>query len=417
MMFRPAAFFIGLRYTRAKRRNHFISFISLMSMLGIALGVLVLITVLSVMNGFDREIKKRVFSMVPPITVSTAVNYVTNWQDVEDLIKQNANVIKVAPFVSGQILLTNEGLVQPALLDGIDPTAEKNITELADKMVEGKLEQLVPGHFGMVLGEELANRLSAALGDKVTVVTPQVALTPAGVIPRFKRFTVVGIFRAGSGFGFDSNLAFVNLADAQKLIQLGSAVTGVHASIKDIYAAPLVTRQLSKQLGSNARVTDWTEQFGAFFHAVSLEKTMMFFILLLIIAVAVFNLVCTLVMVVNDKSSDIAILRTFGATPGTIMAIFVVQGAIVGVVGTLLGLISGVALALNVTNLVNGIEHIFHVQFFSSNVYFVNYLPSELQWLDVLKISLAALSFSLLATLYPAWRASRTEPVEALRYE
>jgi lipoprotein-releasing system permease protein len=416
-MFRPAAIFIGLRYTRAKRRNHFISFISLMSMLGIALGVLVLITVLSVMNGFDREIQKRVFSMVPPVTVSTLADYVVNWQEVEGLMKKNPNVVRVAPFVSGQVLLTNDGLVQPALLDAIDPVAERNITELPNKMVQGKLEQLVSGSFGMVLGEELANRLNATLGDKITVVTPQVSLTPAGVIPRFKRFTVTGIFRAGNGFGFDSNLAFVNLYDGQKLMQLGAAVTGVHASIKNVYMAELVSQQLAAELGPSARVTNWTEQFGAFFHAVRLEKTMMFFILLLIIAVAVFNLVCTLVMVVNDKESDIAILRTFGATPKMIMTIFVVQGAIVGIVGTLLGVIGGVLLASNVTALVNAIEHIFHVQFLSSSVYFVNYLPSELQWLDVLKISFAALFFSLLATLYPAWRASRTEPVEALRYE
>lgn len=416
-MFRPAALFIGLRYTRAKRRNHFISFISLMSMLGIALGVLVLITVLSVMNGFDREIKKRVFSMVPPVTISTRANFISNWQDVENLVKKNPNVLEVAPFVSGQVLLTHEGSVQPALLNGIEPANEKNITELSHKMVQGNLDQLTSDSFGVILGEELADRLNASIGDKVTVLTPQVSLTPAGVIPRFKRFNVIGIFRAGTGFGFDSNLAYINLNDGQKLMQLGGSVTGIHASIKNVYAAPIITQQLTQALGENARVTDWTEQFGAFFQAVSLEKTMMFFILLLIIAVAVFNLICTLVMVVNDKESDIAILRTFGATPRMIMAIFVVQGAIVGVVGTVLGLIGGIALASNVTKLVNWVERVFHVQFLSSSVYFVNYLPSELQWQDIVKICLAALIFSLLATLYPAWRASRTEPCEALRYE
>ncbi len=416
-MFRPAALFIGLRYTRAKRRNHFISFISLMSMLGIALGVLVLITVLSVMNGFDKEIKKRVFSMVPPITVTTFSDFVSNWQEVQNLVKQNPNVISTAPFVTGQVLITNDGVVQPAILDGVDPVLEKNITELPNKMVQGKLDDLKSGQFGIVLGEELANRLNASLGDKITVVTPEVSLTPAGVIPRFKRFTLVGVFKAGSGFGFDGTLAFVNLHDGQKLMQLGSAVSGVHASIKNVYLAPEVSQQLGAQLGPGSRITDWTEQFGAFFHAVSLEKTMMFFILLLIIAVAVFNLVCTLMMVVNDKESDIAILRTFGATPKMIMATFMVQGAIVGVIGTLMGVVGGVLLAYNVTALVDWIQKVFNVQFLSSSVYFVNYLPSDPQAADIIRISVAALVFSLLATLYPAWRASRTEPVEALRYE
>ena len=416
-MFRPVALFIGLRYTRAKKRNHFISFISLMSMLGIALGVLVLITVLSVMNGFDREIKSRVFSMVPPVTVSSLVNYVTNWRQVENIMKENPNVVAVAPFVSAQAMLTNDGLVQPALLDGILPDAEMHITELSDKMIQGKLTQLVAGQFGIILGEELAERLDAVLGDKITVVTPQMSLTPAGVIPRFKRFTVVGIFRAGSGFGFDGNLAFIHLVDGQKLMQLGATVTGVHATIKNVYAAQQVSDQLTNQLGPSARISNWTNQFGAFFHAVSLEKTMMFYILILIIAVAVFNLVSTLMMVVNEKEADIAILRTIGATPQMIMGIFMVQGAIVGVIGTLLGVIGGIALALNVTGLVDWIQRVFNVQFLSSSVYFVNYLPSELQASDIIRISLAALFLSLLATLYPAWRASRTEPVEALRYE
>jgi len=416
-MFRPAAIFIGLRYTRAKRRNHFISFISMMSMIGIALGVMVLITVLSVMNGFDREIKNRVFSMWPPVTVTTMSGFLENWPEAEKIIEKNPSVTAVAPYASEQAMLTHEGFVQPVMINGIDPAAEKNLSELANKMVQGKLTQLVPGSFGIVLGEDLANRLDVAVGDKVLALTPHLSLTPAGIIPRSKRFTVIGIFRAGSGFGFDAGLAFINISDAQKLLVLGDSVTGIHATIKDVYRAPLVSQQLSESLGPNARVLDWTDQFGAYFHAVSLEKNMMFFILMLIIAVAVFNLVSTLVMVVNEKESDIAILRTFGATPRMVMMIFIVQGAIIGVAGTLLGVLSGILLALNVTSVVNWIQHIFHVQFLSSSVYFIDYLPSEIQSSDVIRIGVSALILSLLATIYPAWRAARTIPVEALRYE
>jgi len=416
-MFRPVALFIGLRYTRAKRRNHFISFISLMSMLGIALGILVLITVLSVMNGFDREIQKRVFSMVPPITVGSFVNAITNWQQVVNTLHQFPKVRAVAPFVSGEVMLTSTNLVQPALLTGIEPLAEKNISQLADKVVQGTLTDLIPGRFGIVIGEELANRLDVALGDKITVITPHVSLSLAGVMPRLKRFTVLGIFRAGSGFGFDAGLAFVNLVDAQKLFEMGTAVTALHVKIDDAYAAPKFAEQLARALGQNARVTDWTQQFGEYFRMVAQEKAMMFFILMLIILVAAFNLVSTLVMVVNEKEADIAILRTLGATPQMVMAIFIIQGSIIGIIGTLLGVVGGIALALHVTAVVNWIEHLFHVQFLSSSVYFLDYLPSSLEWGDVWRISVSALMLSLFATLYPAWRAARTEPVEALRYE
>lgn len=416
-MFRPVAMFIGLRYTRAKKRNHFISFISLMSMFGIALGILVLITVLSVMNGFDQEIKKRVFSMVPPISVASLMDTVSNWKEVQSDLDKMPVITGTAPYINGQVMITNSGLVQPAMLTGIFPEDDGKVSHLADKMVQGELKDLVAGRFGVILGEELATRLNAVLGDKITVMVPQATLSPAGVIPRFKRFTVVGVFRAGSGFGFDLGIAFINLTDAQRLFQLNNAVTAVYANINDVYAAPMVSEQIAKGLGPSARVMNWTQQFGEYFHAVSLEKKMMFFILLLIIAVAVFNLVCTLVMVVNEKEADIAILRTLGATPRMVMMIFVVQGAIIGVVGTMIGVVGGIALALNVTTVVNWIEQVFHVQFLSSSVYFVNYMPSKLEWDDVWRIAACALSLSLLATLYPAWRASCTEPVEALRYE
>lgn len=416
-MFRPLSFFIGLRYTRAKKRNGFISFISLMSMLGIALGILVLITVLSVMNGFDRQIKNLVFSMVPPINVSGIAGSVSNWQEAQGMVQKFPTVIATAPLVSGEVLITHEGTVQPALLYGVIPQEESKITAIEQKIVQGSLSDLTPGQFSIILGGELADRLGAVVGDKIVIVTPQMSLSPAGVIPRYKRFTVAGIFRAGNGFGFDQSLAFVNLTDAQKLFQTGSSVTAIRASITNPFDAPALAEKMSAELGPTTNVTDWTQSFGAFFSAVNMEKNMMFFILMLIIAVAVFNLVSTLVMVVNDKEADIAILRTFGATPRMIMGIFIVQGAIVGVIGTVLGVVGGILLALNVTAIEKYIEHIFHVQLLSSSVYFVNYLPSELQAWDIIRISASALILSLLATLYPAWRASKTEPVEALRYE
>ncbi|HEX4045973.1 MAG TPA: lipoprotein-releasing ABC transporter permease subunit [Gammaproteobacteria bacterium] len=416
-MFRPVAMFIGLRYTRAKTRNHFISFISLVSIIGIALGIAVLITVLSVMNGFDREIKKRVFSMVPPITITSVTGYIAGWQDLQEIIAGSPGVIASTPYVTAEVLLSYGGAVQPTLLTGILPTSEAKVTGIAEKMVLGSLSDLQPGKFGVVIGENLASRLGANIGDKITVVTPQVSLSPAGILPRYKRFTITGIFRAGSGFGFDAGFGYIHLEDAQRLMGLGSNVTGLYLNVHDVYAAPQIAQQLQIELSRTAVINTWADQFGDFFHAIQLEKTMMFFILLLILAIAAFNLVSTLVMVVNEKQADIAILRTFGATPRMIMAVFMVQGSIIGVVGTFLGIVGGVLLAWNVTSIVNTIEHIFHVQFLSSSVYFVNYLPSEIQSGDIIKIGLAALGLSLIATLYPAWRAAKMDPVEALRYE
>lgn len=416
-MFKPASLFIGLRYTRAKRRNHFISFISLVSMIGIALGVMVLITVLSVMNGFDQEIKKRVFSMVPPITITNQTGSVEQWQDLQKLLKNYPYITASAPFTSGEVLVNYGGSVQPAIINGILPNEEKKVSQLADKMVEGSLTNLQAGKFGIVIGEELASRLMANIGDKITIVTPQVSLSPAGVLPRYKRFTVVGIFRTGGGFGFDRGLVFIQLNDAQKLFGLGSNVTGLHLNVKDVFAAPYMARALSNELSPSANISTWADQFGEFFHAVKLEKTMMFFILLLLIAIAAFNLVSTLMMVVSEKESDIAILRTFGATPHMIMSVFIIQGGLVGIMGTLFGVLGGLLLAWNVTALVNWIEKVFNTQFLSSNVYFIDYLPSQIQLSDIVTICCASLFMSLIATIYPAWRAAKTDPVESLRYE
>jgi lipoprotein-releasing system permease protein len=355
--------------------------------------------------------------MVAPITITSNMGSISNWQDFEKLVKQFPDIKFVAPFVTGEVLLSYGGSVQPALINGIVPEQEKNISEVSQKMVSGKFSDLKAGKFGIVLGENLANALGAGVGDKVTVVTPQVSLSPAGVIPRFKRFTVTGIFRAGNGFGFDRSMGFIQLTDAQKLLGFGDNITGLHLNISEAYAAPRIAEKLASQLTPSANISTWADQFGEFFHAVALEKTMMFLILLLILAVAAFNMVSTLVMVVSEKESDIAILRTFGATPRMIMTIFMVQGALVGVIGTALGVVGGLILAWNATLIVNFIQAVFHVQLLSSNVYFVDYLPSDVQFADVIKISMASLILSLLATIYPAWRASKMDPVESLRYE
>ncbi len=414
-MFKPVPFFIGLRYTAAKKRNYFVSFISLSSMLGIALGVMVLITVLSVMNGFDEEIHKRFFGMAPEITINGRDGKIANWAALEEELKLFPGVKAIAPFIGGQGLLTQDGQVLPIVLTGISPPAEQTITHLKDKLLAGNLESLKD--FGIILGKGLADNLGVMIGDKVSIMIPQATVTPAGMIPRFKRFTVQGVFSAGTGFNFDTKMAFINLEDAQKLFQLGSDVSGLKIKIADIYQAVPISEKLALKLGENYEVGNWTEQFGAFFQAVKMEKTMMFLILLLIIAVAAFNLVSSLVMVVNDKQSEIAILRTIGATPATILWVFIIQGMMVGVIGSLLGLVGGLLLAVNASAIVNGLQSLFNTQILSSNIYFVDYLPSKILVSDLVKISVIALAMSFIATIYPAWRASKTVIAEALHYE
>ena len=414
-MYKPLALFIGLRYTRSKKKNHFVSFISLSSMVGIGLGVMVLITVLSVMNGFDQEIHKRFFGMAPEITVTGFDEKLSDWQGVAKKIATVPGVKAIAPYVGGQGLLTHDGQVLPIVLTGIDPSAEESVTHLSKKLIAGSMDNLQ--HFGILLGKGLADSLGVMVGDKVTIMIPQATVTPAGMIPRFKRFTVVGVFTAGTGFNFDTKLAFTNIQDAQKLMQMGADVSGVKMRINEVYLAPELTARISQVLGEEYQVGNWTQTFGPFFDAVKMEKTMMFMILLLIIAVAAFNLVSSLVMVVNDKQAEIAILRTIGATPGTILRIFIVQGMMVGIVGTILGLISGLILAENATAIVNWLQTLFHIKVLSSSIYFVDYLPSQVLWSDLIEICAFALLMSFLATIYPAWRASRTVIAEALHYE
>ena len=415
-MFRPLELFVGLRYTRAKRRNHFISFISLTSMLGIALGVTALITVLSVMNGFEKELRERILGMAAHATVSGAEGRLEGWQEVAERLAGHPRLLGLAPYVQAEGMLTEGDTVRGTRVRGILPEAEPQVSTVGSQMIEGRLEDLVPGAFGMLLGRDLARVLGVGVGDRVTLVAPQARVTPAGVLPRLRRFTVVGVFAVGM-YEYDAGLALIHIEDAAKLFGLGDAVSGLRLRIDDMFAAPRVAREVAAQLPGRYWVSDWTQQHANFFRAVRTEKTVMFVILTLIVAVAAFNIVSTLVMVVSDKKSDIAILRTLGASPRSIMGMFMVQGSIIGVVGTVLGVVGGVALALNVETVVAGIEQLFRVKFLSPDVYYISDLPSDMHWGDVARIALVALVLSLGATLYPAWRASRTQPAEALRYE
>ena len=414
-MFRPLEVFIGLRYTRAKRRNHFISFISLVSILGIAVGVTALITVISVMNGFDKELKDRILGMVSHATISGVGETVRDWQVAIERAKENPHVRGAAPYVEREAMLQG-GRNAGAMIRGIVPDLEPNVSEIDKRMVEGKLSDLTPGSFGIVLGKELAQLLGRVeVGDHVTVFAPNFSATPIGVLPRLKRFTVVGIFEAGMQ-EYDSGLAVVNMQDAETLYRLDGP-SGIRLKLDDMFQAFSVGRSLSDELGQMYRITDWMQGHNNFFKAVAMEKKVMFLILSLIVAVAAFNLVSTLVMLVQDKQSDIAILRTLGQSPKSVMGTFMVQGVLVGTLGIAMGVFFGVLLALNVESIVKWIEHTFHVTFLSPDVYYISELPSDLYWSDVGWITVTAFVFCVLATIYPAWRAARTEPAAALRYE
>ncbi|MEJ2479335.1 MAG: lipoprotein-releasing ABC transporter permease subunit [Acidihalobacter sp.] len=415
-MFRPLELSIGLRYTRAKRRNHFISFITLISMLGIALGVTALITVLSVMNGFERELQSRILGFASDVTVREFNGGLKDWQGLSKRVGNAPGVTGVAPYVQGEAMISAGRAVSGAVLRGVLPSREGAVSKVGGDMVAGSLGALKPGGFGIVLGKDLAAYLGVNLGDHVTVITPDTTVTPAGVLPRFRRFTVVGIFSAGM-YQYDRGTAFIELQDASRLFRLDGRVTGLRLKLDKVMQAPEVSARLGRTLGSNYWVTDWTRENANFFHAVRTEKTVMFVILFLIVAVGVFNIVSTLVMVVNDKQADIAILRTLGMSPGRVMRIFVIQGTVIGLVGVLVGIAGGVALSLNVETIVPAIERLFHVQFLSPQVYYISQLPSYLEWRDVLRIGVIAFVLTVLATIYPALRAARTQPAEALRYE
>ena len=414
----PYEWLVGVRYTRAGKRsgrNSFISFISLISMAGIALGVAALIVVLSVMNGFQKEVRDRMLSVLSHIEVFDASGGLPNWQLTAKEALQDKEVRGTAPYVSGQAMMTHDDTVRGVIVRGVLPEQEPNVSDVASQVREGNFNDLRAGGFNVVLGGELARALHVAVGEKVTMIAPQGQVTPAGVIPRLKQFNVVGIFEAGH-FEYDSTLAFIHIEDAMKMFKLG-APSGLRLKIADMQRAPQVATELARMISGDVLIRDWSKQNRNWFAAVQTEKRMMFIILTLIIAVAAFNLVSTLVMTVTDKQADIAILRTLGASPRSIMKIFMIQGALVGLFGTALGVTLGVTVASNVDVIVPAIEHLLGVQFLPRDIYLISVLPSDLRWPDVYSIGGVAVVLAFLATLYPSWWAARVKPAEALRYE
>ncbi|MFT5709145.1 MAG: lipoprotein-releasing system permease protein [Oceanospirillaceae bacterium] len=413
-MFKPFSLYVGLRYTAAKRNNNFISFISLVSMLGLMLGVAALIVVLSVMNGFDRELRGRILGMVPHATITGYDSTISDWQNLAKQISVDKRVIASAPFIKAQGMLVNNGQVKPAFVQGVDPQAEKAVSIVTEHIASGSWEDLKAGSFNIILGDLLAAQLGVNINDKVTLVLPEASVSIAGVTPRLKRFTVVGTFSVGAEL--DSSLGYIHIGDAARIKRM-KGVEGIRLTFDDLFKAPVAVRDIAIKLDGIFQISDWTRTQGNLFQAIQMEKRMVGLLLFLIVFVAAFNIVSTLVMVVTDKKSDIAILRTLGATQGLIMRIFMVQGIVIGSLGTFLGTILGIVLALTISDLVGFFEQLFGIQVLSPDVYFISDLPSQLIWEDVLVIVIVAFSISFFATIYPAFKASRTQPAEALRYE
>ncbi|TWI53405.1 lipoprotein-releasing system permease protein [Pseudomonas duriflava] len=414
-MFRPLSLFIGLRYTRAKRRKSFISFFSLVSMIGLALGVLAMILVLSVMNGFQHEMRTRILGMVPHATLSAERPF-SDWKSVAAKAIAQPHVLAAVPYTPLQGMLSQRGRMQPILVDGVDPQLERSVSIIGDRMVRGSLDDLKAGELGMIIGEITAHRFQIDIGDKVTLIVPEVTSAAGSITPRMRRFTIVGIFKVGAEL--DGSLGLINVADAALLKGWEpNLVQSVRLAVDDLFKAPEYSHQVAQALGNGYRAQDWTSTQGSLFQAMRMEKTMIGLLLLLIVAVAAFNIIATLIMVVADKKADIAILRTLGATPRQIMFVFMVQGTVIGVVGTAVGTVLGVISALNISTWISALEALAGHKLFGSDMYFISNLPSDLQVEDVILICSAALCMSFLATLYPAWRASQTEPAEALRYD
>ncbi|MEL0035790.1 MAG: lipoprotein-releasing ABC transporter permease subunit [Gammaproteobacteria bacterium] len=416
-MLKPASLFIGLRYSRAKRRNHFISFIARASTLGIALGVTVLITVLSVMNGFERELQQRILGMAPHVVVTGLTGRLDDWPSLKETIDAQEGVSSSAPYITTQGMVRAGASNQFSLIQGIQPELHDQVSIIGDHMLAGELENLKAGEYGIILGSGIARKLGVFVGDKVTLISVEgTTATPAGISPRLKRFTLVGIFEVRAEI--DARLAVIHIKDAEKLLRYpADEVSGLRIKADNVLRAASLSQQIYQTLDGPYFTSDWTRSHGSLFRAIKMEKTMMFILLTFIIAVAAFNIVTTLVMVVTDKQADIAILRTIGASPGQILSIFIVQGSLNGFFGTLLGLIGGISLSNSLPDIVVWVEQTFNVSLIPGDVYFVSFLPTQLLMSDVMNVSIAAFGMSILATLYPAWRASRVKPAEALRYE
>lgn len=415
-MLHPFELAIALRHIRSRSRNRFISFISVISMTGTALAVAVLIMVLSVMNGFEYEVRNRILQVVAHASITGLDGHISDWQSLTSVALGDPDVRAVARFVDGQAMLVGKKEIRGVQIRGIDPAAELDTSALGELMVKGELTALRPGSFGLVVGQTLAEQLDVGPGDELIMLVSQGTTTPAGVVPRMRRFTVVGIFHAGM-YEFDRSLAFLNIQDAQRLLRFGNDVSGLRLAVRDPLQAPAVVRSVANAWGEGAYISDWTHEHGNFFRSIQLTRSIVFVILLLVVAVAAFNIVSTLVMVVRDKRGEIAILRTLGASPAAIMTVFVCQGAIIGLTGTVVGVAAGVLGAWNVSSITALIERITGFQFLAPDVYFISELPSRLLWPDVWQVAGIALVLSLVSTIYPAWRGALTAPAEVLRYE
>ena len=414
----PFEAWIACRYIKFKQKNSFISFISMTSMVGIALGVSTLIIILSVMNGFQDELRTRILGVASHIEITSSNNVLNHWEDLTKKLHESPDVKGSAPYVDGQGMLVSEYGSQGIMLRGIASELEGNVDDLEKKVKVGRLSDLKPNTFNMILGIDVAKQLGIVVGDKVNILIPQGSYTPAGTFPRMRQFNIVGIFEIGM-YEYDSGMALMNLEDAQKFLQMNDAVSGVRVKIDDLFLAPIVAKRLSNNLSESGLfyVNDWTKKHANFFAAVQMEKRVMFIILMLIIAVAAFNIVSTLVMAVTDKRSDIAILRTYGAKPKSILYIFIIQGSLIGVIGTISGVFLGTVVALNIHAIVPFIEHLFNVQFLSKDIYYISEVPSKLLITDVSAIASISILLSVLATIYPSITASKSSPAEALKHD